>query len=124
MRVSKQLAVIWGICAALMFSGCGQAQPENIPTNQSSIICSGIFVSFSSCDGQFINRIGAVRVISVVVIAVVIKEGIEVLFDDGIISVFGSIDLYFYYDGSEWSHEQTSTDLAYDILADGTYESS
>ena len=36
MRVSKQLAVIWGICAALMFSGCGQAQPENIPTNQSS----------------------------------------------------------------------------------------
>ena len=36
MRVSKQLVVIWGICAALMFSGCGQAQPENIPANQSS----------------------------------------------------------------------------------------
>lgn len=44
-------------------------------------------------------------------------------FNDGIISVFGSIELYFYYDGAAWSHEQTCVDLAYDILADGTYES-
>jgi len=47
----------------------------------------------------------------------------KVDFNDGIIAVTGSIDLLFYFDGELWTHEQTSYDLSYDIIAEGTYES-
>jgi len=44
-------------------------------------------------------------------------------FNDGIIAVSGTIDLLFYFDGEVWTHEQTSFDLSYDIIAEGTHES-
>lgn len=47
----------------------------------------------------------------------------EVDFNDGILVVYGSIELHFYYDGITWTHGDTGTNLYYDILADGTYES-
>ena len=37
MRVSNVLLMIWGICIALVLVGCGQAQPENTPADQSAM---------------------------------------------------------------------------------------
>ncbi|MCI8913621.1 MAG: hypothetical protein HFF38_05765 [Lawsonibacter sp.] len=236
MLVSKRFLIIWGICIALVLAGCGQAQPENTPADQSAtektdtpsikseaeikgdlaenqdfytlfdyncydsygnyadsaysideltitrrktdkdagtddiyaaITASSpdskyvgdfhLLYSLYDVGGWYLENIelesGTLEALSQVSEAdafnivlnllaplgadpadswidhrEMISDREEIItavvdFDDGIISVFGSIELYFYYDGTEWSHEQTSTDLAYDILADGTYES-
>lgn len=47
----------------------------------------------------------------------------EVDFNDGIVAVQGSIELYFYFNGQIWSHGDTKTNFQYDILAEGTYVS-